>query len=83
MRLAAGDPGVRRPTLLPHLGQVFALAKVLRVHALRQIEQGKAEDAVATLRLNYELSYKMAREPVIVSNMVAIGALGRNEPLAA
>jgi hypothetical protein len=75
------EMGVR--TLLPHLTRLFALAKVLRVHALRQIDQGKTEDALATLRLNYELSYKMAHEPVIVSNMVAIGTLGRNEALAA
>lgn len=70
--------------LLPHLNRLYALATVLRVRALRQAGQGKAEDALATLRLGYELSDKMGREPVLVSGMVSLGvARGMNEALAA
>src|SRR3954470_19815978 len=54
-------------TLLPHLYHLHALGKVLRVRALRQVGQGQVEDALVTLRLGYELSEKMSREPVIVS----------------
>jgi hypothetical protein len=50
---------------------------------LRQIEQGHAEDALVTLRLGYEMSEKVGREPVIISDLVAIGIAGRmNDTLA-
>jgi hypothetical protein len=71
-------------TLLPHLNPLtHGVAKVLRVRATRQIDQGKIDDAIATLRLGYELSDKIGREPVIVSAMVSSGHFGwMNEPLA-
>src|SRR5689334_10140903 len=70
-------------TLLPHLSHLHALGKVLRVAALRQIGQGRVEDALATLRLGYEMSDKMSREPVIVSEMVSLGVMtGMNEALS-
>jgi hypothetical protein len=59
-------------TLLPHLGQlVQGCAKLIRVRALRQIEQGKTDDARATLRLGYEMSDKVGREPILISGLVA------------
>jgi hypothetical protein len=70
-------------TLLPHLGSLVGISKVLRVHATRQTRQGNAADALATLRLGYELSDKVAREPVIISGLVSIAIADRmNEALA-
>jgi hypothetical protein len=60
-------------TLLPHLNPLRDLARMLEVRALRQIEQGKVDDALATLRLGYELSDKVGREPVVISGLVSVG----------
>jgi hypothetical protein len=71
-------------TLLPHLQPLtHGVAKVLRVRATRLVEQGKIDEALSTLRLGYELSDKIGREPVIVSAMVSSGQfVWMNEPLA-
>lgn len=71
-------------TLLPHLQPLtHGVSKVIRVRATRQVDQGKIDDAIATLRLGYELSDKIGREPVIVSAMVSSGHfMWMNEPLA-
>jgi hypothetical protein len=49
------------------------VAKTIKVRALRQIEQGNVEDAINTLRLGYELSDKVGREPVLISAIVSLG----------
>jgi hypothetical protein len=71
-------------TLLPHLQPLtHGVAKVLRVRATRQVEQGKVDEALATLRLGYELSEKIGMEPVNVSAMVSVGQFAwMNEPLS-
>jgi hypothetical protein len=71
-------------TLLPHLNPLtHGVSKVLRVRATRLVDQGKIEDAIATLRLGYELSDKIGREPVLVSALVSVGHFAwMNEPLA-
>ena len=62
--------GVR--TLLPHLAPVRTLGQILKVRALRQIEQDKIDDALATLRLGYEMSDKVGKEPCLVSGLVSL-----------
>ena len=65
------EEGIR--TLLPHLEPlVHGLARLVQVRALRQIEQGKVDDAVRTLRLGYELSDKTGREPVLIAGLVSL-----------
>jgi len=65
------DVGIR--TLLPHLEPlVHGVARLIQVKALRQIEQGKVDDALATLRLGYELSDKTGREPVLIAGLVSV-----------
>jgi hypothetical protein len=60
-------------TLLPHLQQLrHGLGKVVRVRALRQIDQGKLDDALLTLRLGYEIANSIT-EPVLISALVAAG----------
>ena len=59
--------------LLPHLQPMaHGLTRMTKVRALQQIEQGKADDAIATLRLGYERANKVGQEPVLVSAMVSI-----------
>ena len=51
-------------TYLPHLEPIaHGLTQLVQVKALRQIEQGKAADALLTLRLGYEMSDKVSRDP--------------------
>lgn len=65
------DMGIR--TLLPHLEPlVHGVARLVQVQALRQIEQGKIDEALATLRLGYELSDKTGREPVLIAGLVSL-----------
>lgn len=60
-------------TLLPHLAPLRnTVAKLVRVKALRQMQQGKVDDALKTLRLGYELSDKAGRESGLISRLVAI-----------
>jgi hypothetical protein len=71
-------------TLLPHLQPLaHGVTRTIKVRALQQMENGKPEDAVATLRLGYELSDKVGREPTLVSGMVALAiATQMNDALA-
>jgi hypothetical protein len=49
---------------------------------LRQIEEGKTADALLTLRLGYEMSDKVGRDPTLVSNLVSLGIMSQmNEAL--
>jgi hypothetical protein len=64
-------------TLLPHLEPlVRGIGRLLWVRAHRQIEQGKPEEAVKTIRLGYEMADKIGREGILVSGMVALSVDG-------
>src|SRR3954454_23803865 len=50
-------------TYLPHLEPLaHAITRLIKIQALRQIEQGKMDEAIQTLRLGYELSDKVGHE---------------------
>ena len=69
------DPPLREKhelTLLPHLVSIRTLAWLIRVRAVRQLEQGKVNDAISTIRLGYELTDKMT-DPVIIAALVSAG----------
>src|SRR5688500_6208376 len=58
---------------LPHLEPMaHGLTNMLKTRALQQMEHGKPEDAIATLRMGYEMSDKVGREPTLVSGLVAL-----------
>jgi hypothetical protein len=71
-------------TLLPHLEPLTnGVGKLVKVRALRQIEQGQAQDALNTLRLGYELGKNIGQEPVMVSALVSVAITSRmNDALA-
>ena len=74
------DPPIRQLgayTFLPQL-EPFAhgLTTMIMVHALAQMEHGKLDEAIETLRLGYEMSDKVGREPTLVSGLVALGING-------
>ena len=58
---------------LPHLEPMaHGLTNMLKTRALQQMEHGKPEEAIATLRMGYEMSDKVGREPTLVSGLVAL-----------
>ena len=59
-------------TLLPHLVHFRNLGRILKVRALREIEQGKIDDALKTTRLGYVLAKDVAKEPMLISGLVSI-----------
>ncbi len=64
-------------TLLPHLEPMLkGIGRLLWVRAHRQIEQGKTDEAINTIRLGYEMSDKIAREGTLVSGLVALAVGG-------
>jgi hypothetical protein len=71
-------------TYLPHLEPIaHGLTQLIQVKALRQIEQGKTADALLTLRLGYEMSDKVGRDPTLVSSLVSLRIMSQmNEALA-
>src|SRR4051812_15765637 len=74
------DPPIRQLgayTYLPQL-EPFAhgLTTMIMVRALSQMEHGKPDEAIDTLRLGYEMSDKVGREPTLVSGLVALGING-------
>jgi hypothetical protein len=71
-------------TLLPHLGPlVQGCSRIVKVRALRQIEQGKIDEARVTLRLGYEMSNKVGHETILISGLVANRMTGdMNDALA-
>jgi hypothetical protein len=70
------DPPIRQLgayTWLPHLEPIaHGLTNMIKVRALQQMENGKPDEAIATLRLGYEMSDKVGREPTLVSGLVAL-----------
>ena len=60
-------------TLLPHLGPLaHPITRMIKVRALRRVEQGRIDEALITLRLGYELSDKVGCEPILISGLVSI-----------
>jgi hypothetical protein len=59
--------------LLPELNYLRARANRLSVRAAYQMEQGKVDEAIGTLRLIYELGQKTGQSPVVVSGLIAAG----------
>jgi hypothetical protein len=59
-------------TLLPHLVSLRDLGRVLKALSLREIEQGKIDDALKTIRLGCELSENVGKEPVLISELVSL-----------
>src|SRR5438067_2690794 len=71
-------------TLLPHLEPLaHSITRLIKIRALRQMDQGKPGDAINTLRLGYELSNNVGREPIMISGMVSVAITAQmNDALA-
>jgi hypothetical protein len=71
-------------TLLPHLAPLaHQITRLVKIRTLRQIQQDKVDDALGTLRLGYEMSDKVGREPVLISLLVSLAITSQmNEALA-
>ena len=59
-------------TLLPHLSPLRHIGKIVEVRALRQIEQGRIDDALATIRTGFELANKIGKERVLISGLISL-----------
>jgi hypothetical protein len=55
---------------------LHGVGRMLWVRAHRQIEEGKTEEAIKTIRLGYEMSDKIGREGTLVSALVALAVSG-------
>jgi hypothetical protein len=64
-------------TLLPHLGAEREAGRLIAVRALRQIRAGQLDDAVNTLRLEYELGRKVGTEPILICGLVGVAIVGQ------
>jgi len=62
-------------TLLPHLTRVRLLANFLRVRSAYEARHGNIDQALALVRLQFELGRKMGEEPIPISGLVANGIL--------
>lgn len=71
-------------TLLPHLEPLaHGITRLVKVKALRQIEQGEMDQAVETLRLGYVMANQIGHEPILISGLVSIAVTGEmNDALA-
>jgi hypothetical protein len=59
--------------LLPHLEPiVHGLGGWIEATALRDIDQGKNDEAIKTLRLGYEMADKVGTEPTVISALVSL-----------
>ena len=59
-------------TLLPHLSPLRRMGWVLEARALRQAEQGQIDDALATLRLGYEMAERIPTDRIVISGLVSL-----------
>jgi hypothetical protein len=65
-------------TLLPHLEPLAkGIGRFLWVRSKRQINSGKIEESLKTIRIGYELSNDVGREPVVVSGLVSLAIAGQ------
>jgi hypothetical protein len=59
--------------MLPHLQPIaHGLTRTIKARALYLMEHGQPEEAIKTLRLGYEMSEKVGREPTLISGLVAL-----------
>jgi hypothetical protein len=65
------EQGMR--TMLPQLNHMRTLATLLRVRCDQQIDQGKIDDAVATIQMEYALGRNAAKGMPLVGGLVGIG----------
>ncbi|HSV14068.1 MAG TPA: hypothetical protein VLI90_07400, partial [Tepidisphaeraceae bacterium] len=78
---AGSERGIN--ALLPELNGMRELANMLDVIATYQIHQGQLEEALNSIRLQYELGRKVGQSRVLVSNLVALGIISlANDRLA-
>jgi hypothetical protein len=69
-------------TLLPQLSPLRTLGRILKVRALREIDQGKIDDAVQTMRLGYEMADKVGEKGVLVCGLISMSiSLNMNDCL--
>jgi len=61
--------------MLPYLNTDRALANLVRIHALQQMQDGRIDDSLASLRLGYELGRNVARGPTLVGGLVGVGII--------
>lgn len=63
--------------LLPDAQETRSIARVLQVKARIEIEDGRFDDAIETLRMGYRLAVFVAKSPTLINDLVgvAIGSL--------
>jgi hypothetical protein len=66
--------------MLPHLNGLRMLNDILLIRARKQVHDGKVNDALATLRICYEIAQAAGKEPVLISGLVSLNTMrGANE----
>jgi len=69
---------------LPYLNDIRTLTRLLCIRAHEMRLAGNMPEAVATLRLVYEISRKTAEEPLLIGGLVGVGTMKlANDELAA
>ncbi len=63
-------------TPLPHLRPLRDMGRVIESRARRLIDSDKIDDAIATLRLGYELGDKLGHEHTLISGLVSLVITG-------
>ena len=58
--------------LLPHLAKIKAIAQVLNLRALAELEAGRPDKAFADLKLGFRCKESVANEPFLISHLVRI-----------
>jgi hypothetical protein len=59
--------------MLPNINDMRSLNEFVVVRALGQMEGGKTDDALATLRMGYGVCDGTGRTPMLISKLVAVG----------
>jgi hypothetical protein len=60
-------------TLLPHLEPLaHAATRLVKIRALRLMEQGKLDESINMLRLGYEMANNVAEEGILISGLVSL-----------
>jgi hypothetical protein len=60
---------------LPHLGQIQKLTFLSKVDAIDRAAQGNPGEAIAALQSSFALARTLAREPVLISQLVRLGSI--------
>jgi hypothetical protein len=70
-------------TMLPHLNRARAVANLLKVRGYQQIDTGKADDAIATIQIEYALARDVYQRMPLVGGLVAVGIANLGHDLVA